>query len=145
MFFFIGWGKKSKKIADVGLMKCPNCNNVAGLELREISNRAKLYFISVAKWNKKYYLVCPICSAGIELSKEKKDKILEESIGLPDNKTSIEIYNHFIDSINNIVDKKNKSKNPFPSIIKDLKKKGYKDDDIGYVAAFLSKEIKNLE
>ena len=95
-----GWGKKSKKIADIGLMRCKNCNNISGYELRELSRRASLYFISVAKWNKKYYLTCPICDAGYEIEESKKNMVLQETAMLPDNNTALNIWNDLIKFIN---------------------------------------------
>ena len=94
----IGWGKQSKKIADVGIMKCKNCNNYSAFEVRELASNIKLYFIPLVKWDKKTYLVCTTCDAGYELNEEGKKEILQETIKIPDNETSIEMFNK-VDSL----------------------------------------------
>lgn len=137
-----GWGKKSKKIADIGLMRCKNCNNISGYELRELSRRASLYFISVAKWNKKYYLTCPICDAGYEIEESKKNMVLQETAMLPDNNTALNIWNDLIKFINdNFSDDKNSKENILDFIENKLAEKGYKKDDIRYVIGVFYQEM----
>lgn len=127
------WGKKSKKITDAGIMRCQNCHNMVGFELRELSNKAGLYFISMIKWNKKYFLACPICNAGFELTEESKNNILRETISLPDNKTSLKIWDNIVDSFNEFDGKPSELQNLLKSIEKKLIEKGYKKDDCIYV------------
>ena len=88
-----GWGKKSKHLADMGIDKCNNCNNYAPFEVRELSNNASLFFVPMAKWNKKSYLVCTTCNAGYELNEETKNKFLADSVKLPSNSICVEIWN----------------------------------------------------
>lgn len=141
-----GWGKKSKKIADVGLMRCKNCNNMTVFELRELSNKVSIYFIPVAKWKKQNYLVCPVCDAGFEIEENDKNDILNECIKLPDSKISLEIQDYIVDSFNKFDDKKDKLNNLMSSISEDLIKQGYKKDDISYVMVrFIDDITKKLE
>ncbi|MFW0862649.1 MAG: zinc-ribbon domain-containing protein [Candidatus Komeilibacteria bacterium] len=137
-----GWGKKSKKIADVGLMTCRNCMNVAGAEVRELSNKASLYFVPVAKWNKKYYLVCPVCDAGFELDEKSMNELLASVANLPSNEVSIKIYNDVIDFFNNCNDDPANNLNKIMTDLEQvLKDKGYKEDDMRYVVGFFVDSI----
>jgi len=83
-----GWGKESSKICDAGIMKCDNCNNYSTFEVRELARKASLYFVPVAKWDRKYYLVCYTCQYGYELNIETKNKIFKEMQSLPNNNVS---------------------------------------------------------
>jgi len=127
-----GWGKKSKKIADAGLLKCKNCNNTAAFEVRELANTASLYFIPVAKWNKKTYLVCPICEAGYELSEDDAKKLMQEIASLPSNDTSTEIWNK-VDALFVGFMKENKNFEEWNDFAKNELSKHYKKDDAEYV------------
>lgn len=69
---FFGWGDKAKDVGYVGIEKCPHCKNYTHFVLKEIAKSFSLYFIPVAKWNRKVYLVCPICEACYELDEENK-------------------------------------------------------------------------
>jgi len=141
----IGWGKKSKKIADAGIMKCGNCNNYSAFEIRELSSKVSLYFIPIAKWKKKTYLVCALCDAGYELSEKNKEKILQETVKIPDNKTSIELYNKidslFVDYAERRKLKAKDMKDWDKFIEKELEKEGYKKEDTGYVLSVYAKSL----
>lgn len=71
----VGHGKDSESIARyVG--KCPICGNVTTLKMYEASSHVNLYFVPMGKFNKYYYLACPLCGHMVELSKEQKDALL---------------------------------------------------------------------
>ena len=84
----LGWGKESTKVCDAGIMKCDHCNNYVTFEIKELARKASLYFIPVAKWDRKYYLVCNTCQYGYELNMETKNKIFQDSQSSPSNATS---------------------------------------------------------
>jgi transcription elongation factor Elf1 len=84
----LGWGQDSTKVCDAGIMKCDNCNNYATFEIKELARNASLYFITVAKWDRKYYLVCDTCQYGYELNVETKNKIFQDMKSLPSNAVS---------------------------------------------------------
>jgi len=67
-----GWGGNCKIMGEVGLVDCPNCNNTASWQVVETSKRASLYFIPVAKWQRQYFCVCPVCSCGTELGNREQ-------------------------------------------------------------------------
>ena len=73
-----GWGKKGKPIGYVGIDKCPNCKHYVHLSIYEYSSRINVYFVPVAKFNKKHYLVCPVCDAAYELTGDLKDHYFAE-------------------------------------------------------------------
>lgn len=62
-----GWGKKHRVMGDGPVGKCTHCNNSGTFQVIEVCNSASLYFVTVAKWGKTYFLVCPICSNGLKL------------------------------------------------------------------------------
>lgn len=149
---FFGWGQNSKKIADLGLKECENCHNIVGFELREVSKTAKLYFVPIAKWEKKYFIVCPICEAGYEVNEFKKNKVIQETISLPDNETSINIWNELSELVTSDFQEFSKKKDIYDYVKKELSKKGYDEDDILYVYRFffeyflkISKKNKNTK
>ena len=141
----IGWGKKSKKVADIGLMKCKNCHNIVGFELRELSKKVSLYFVPVAKWAKEYYMVCPVCDAGYKIEKEDKNKLIEETIGLPDNSTSLAIWNHIAESFENFSVKNQDVKASFKKTKKKLLKMGFNEDEISYVLGCFVREVSEFK
>lgn len=142
MILIGGWGKKSKKIADAGLLKCKNCNNTASFEVRELANTASLFFVPVAKWNKKRYLVCPICEAGYELSEEDTKKLLQEIASLPSNDVSTEIWNK-IDALFVRFMKENKNPEEWNNFAKEELSKSYKIDDVEYVLSCYGRDLVN--
>ena len=78
-----GWGKKGKEIAYFGIMKCGLCRNHSDHRLYEYSQRVTVYFVPVAKFNTKYYLVCDICDAAREMDRSRKDEVLGMTINIP--------------------------------------------------------------
>lgn len=139
----IGWGKNSKKIADAGIMKCKNCNNYSAFEVRELTSNIKIYFIPIAKWGRKTYLVCTVCDAGYELNEENKKEILQETVKIPDNKTSIEIFN----KADSLFVKYAEGKTPKDlkewdrEVKKGLEEEGYKEEDIDYVLPIYAESL----
>ena len=64
---FVGWGVGAKQIGEGFFEQCGNCHNTCRFVVVESSRRVSLYFVTVAKWAKRYYYACPICSQGIEI------------------------------------------------------------------------------
>jgi hypothetical protein len=74
-----GWGSEAKVLGSVGCAQCPNCANEATWQVLESSRRASLYFVPVAKWNRRYFVACPICHYGAELKdREHAESVLAE-------------------------------------------------------------------
>ena len=87
-----GWGKKAKELAYCGINKCGNCKNYSHSLLFEVATKVDVWFLPIAKFGRKYYLVCGLCEAGVELDQGDKDVIVRESVSLPDMNTANEIW-----------------------------------------------------
>lgn len=94
-----GWGKKGKPIGYVGIDKCPNCKNYVHFSIYEYSNRINVYFVPVVKFNKKYYLVCPVCDAAYELTGDLKNYYFEEMYNSMDAEVSQDIFSTSLEII----------------------------------------------
>lgn len=73
MFFFFGSGGTSSEMIGEGYaIDCPRCHNVRPWPVARSENRASVFFIPVAKWGRKYWTYCPICSTSASLSSEEE-------------------------------------------------------------------------
>jgi Zn finger protein HypA/HybF involved in hydrogenase expression len=79
MFFIgiFGIESKQKEIRIIRNISCKNCNAQSGLILIKKYSFFYIFFISIFKWNQRYYLVCNSCNSIYEISKEK-GKIVED-------------------------------------------------------------------
>lgn len=76
-----GWGGNCKVLGEVGLVECPNCHNTSPWKIVETSKRVTLYFVPVAKWQRRYFCICPVCDCGTELAnREQAQDILLEAL-----------------------------------------------------------------
>jgi len=147
-----GWGNQYRKIADAGIIKCGGCNQYTTFEIRELAKKFELYFIPIARWGKRYFLVCNNCEAGYELDNTKIKEILAEASEFPDNKTSIEIWEKIDELVAELVDNNDIEKWE-EKILSELKRYNYKENEVEYVlsiyAQFLyesfKKQINNTE
>jgi len=87
-----GWGKKAKQLAYCGIIKCGNCKNYSHFLLFEMATKISVFFVPVAKFSRKYYVVCGLCEADAEVSQGDKDGIIQESLSLPDINTATEVW-----------------------------------------------------
>lgn len=76
---FVGYKNDVKDIMYVGVRECQHCGNNSHFYITETSFQPRLYFISIAKLNKKYFLKCATCERGVELDKTKVEKLLKEA------------------------------------------------------------------
>lgn len=68
MFFVFGWGRTTT--SDEGPtvpLNCPNCKNDTWYHLVAYRRWFTLFFIPVVPYSNHTMLVCPVCSAGLEL------------------------------------------------------------------------------
>ena len=71
-----GWGYETRREYGPTLpIKCPNCNNDVFWHLLHSRIWFTLFFIPVIPYQSRYYLLCEICSQGIELKDSKIDEI----------------------------------------------------------------------
>lgn len=115
------WGKKAKLIGYIGIMKCPNCKNYTHFSLYELFSNIKLYFVTVAKYNKKRYVVCSICEAGLELNEEDYNALVSALPQRFNEMKTTEIWNYITDKINAHTDGYLFSEEVFESFITNLK------------------------
>ena len=89
---YASWGKKAKMIGYWGILKCSNCKNYSHHDIYEMGNNVKLYFLTVAKYNNKKFLVCPICDSGYELSDETYTQLISKLPSKFTREKTIEIW-----------------------------------------------------
>lgn len=94
-----GWGKKGKPIGYVGIDKCPNCRHYVHFSIYEYANRVNVYFVPVAKFNKKHYLVCPVCDAAYELTGDLKDHYFDEMFSSMNSEDTQDIFSSSLEII----------------------------------------------
>lgn len=129
-----GWGKRGKEIAYLGVNKCPNCKNYGHFALHELANQVRLYFVPVANFNKKYYMVCGVCDAAWEVDSDQKSRILRESVDLPSQSTVGSIWNELDGIFSDLSQtEQDTSTDLLGDALAELNKR-YSEDHVGYVA-----------
>jgi hypothetical protein len=64
-----GWGPdKQDDLGEVAPIVCPNCHNQVFLHHVRSKKSVRLYFVPVVPYGTDDYLVCPVCSRGLQLS-----------------------------------------------------------------------------
>lgn len=67
VIFGFGAGKQ-EDLGEVLLSVCPNCHNQVFLHHVRSKKSVRLYFVPVVPYGTDDYLVCPVCSRGLQLS-----------------------------------------------------------------------------
>lgn len=62
----LGWGGEVKDLGPGPILSCPNCNNTTRWRVIQQRKKATLYFIPIARWSAKYFMLCPTCSHGVQ-------------------------------------------------------------------------------
>jgi hypothetical protein len=69
MVVIFGFGRgKQEDLGEVALGMCPNCHNQVYLHHVRSKKSVRLYFVPVVPYGTDNYLVCPICSRGLNIS-----------------------------------------------------------------------------
>ena len=69
MVLIFGWGAgKGEDLGEVAPCVCPNCNNQVFLHHVQSKKKVSLYFVPVVPYGTDHYLVCPVCSRGLQIS-----------------------------------------------------------------------------
>ena len=69
MVVIFGFGPgKQEDLGEAVQVVCPNCNNQVVLHHVRSKKTVRLYFVPVVPYGTDNYLVCPICSRGMQLS-----------------------------------------------------------------------------
>jgi len=64
-----GWGPdKQEDLGEVAPCVCPNCHNQVLLHHVRSKKSVRLYFVPVVPYGTDDYLVCPVCSRGLQIS-----------------------------------------------------------------------------
>jgi hypothetical protein len=70
MVVIFGFGPgKQEDLGEAVQTVCPNCNNQVVLHHVRSKKTVRLYFVPVVPYGTDDYLVCPICSRGLQLSR----------------------------------------------------------------------------
>lgn len=78
---FIIWGfKHVETILGKSFVnkECENCHNQVDLIIKKIATKFTIFWIPLFTTSTKYYLVCPVCNRGMEISKEEANEYLDE-------------------------------------------------------------------
>ena len=73
MFVLFNWGEEAEDLGPAIPVECPNCNNRAYLRLIHARKKAGVFFLTLAKFNSRYALVCEVCHHGFALSGREID------------------------------------------------------------------------
>ncbi len=72
MVVIFGFGAgKGEDLGEVVPTVCPNCHNQVYLHHVRSKKSVRLYFVPVVPYGTDDYLVCPVCSRGLQLSKQQ--------------------------------------------------------------------------
>lgn len=72
MLIVFGWGhQKRYDFGPVAMARCEHCGNNVGWRLLEVSVWFSLFFVPVFPYSRRRFLLCPICSYGLELTTEQ--------------------------------------------------------------------------
>src|SRR6516164_9734212 len=64
-----GWGPdKQEDLGEVAPGVCPNCHNQVFFHHVRSKKSVRLYFVPVVPYGTDEYMVCPVCSRGLQLS-----------------------------------------------------------------------------
>jgi Short C-terminal domain/zinc-ribbon family len=64
-----GWGPdKQEDLGEVAPAVCPNCHNQVFFHHVRSKKSVRLYFVPVVPYGTDEYMVCPVCSRGLQLS-----------------------------------------------------------------------------
>jgi len=136
-----GWGKDLKQVAYAGIEKCPNCKNYGHFWICEHSSHAKLYFIKVAKWNKKLLYMCQTCERGWEIEESAKEDAIKRTIALPTGEQALQMWTRLNSAVNDALTGVGDGQeetvrlitNVIIATVKEFKNT-YQEDHVGYVA-----------
>lgn len=92
-----GWGHQITKNLGITFKNyCSNCNNNDYWQLLRITTWFTLFFIPVIPYERKYFLMCPVCEKGVYLEGEKINELrnlAEANSDLINKKITTEEYN----------------------------------------------------
>lgn len=85
MFFFFGGGGTFTEIVGQGYtLDCPYCHNTRPWDLLKMENRISVFFIPIARWNARFFAVCPVCSTAARLQSREEARHILDTVAQPD-------------------------------------------------------------
>jgi len=71
--FFIVWGtrRRKKTLGFADVHKCSNCNNAKAFLVINVKEWFTLFWIPIFPVSSQYFLMCPICGYGAQITKEQ--------------------------------------------------------------------------
>ncbi|OQA15195.1 MAG: hypothetical protein BWY64_02966 [bacterium ADurb.Bin363] len=76
MFVIFGWGRQTiKKHGPVFRSRCDRCNNEEMWQLYTRRTWFTLFFIPVIPYSTEHLLICPVCSYGAVITREKFEEL----------------------------------------------------------------------
>ncbi|MBT4560134.1 MAG: zinc-ribbon domain-containing protein [Planctomycetes bacterium] len=138
---YVSWGKKGKLIAYAGIEKCSNCLNWTHFSFFETKKKVNVYFIPVAAWDKKTYLVCGLCEAAVELAEHSARDLITECQGLPPQDKAIEIWDYIADNFESALKSNNNElEGAIPCLVEQLNNR-YPEDWVRYIFGRLIQSV----
>jgi hypothetical protein len=74
MFFIgiIGGGIRAKPLGASHPRICPRCHNTEPWTVYETSKYLSLFFVTIARWNRRYHMTCPICHETLDIDSREE-------------------------------------------------------------------------
>jgi hypothetical protein len=66
-------GGKRKDLGEALPLHCPRCNNATTYRWMSVTSWFSLFFIPLIPLKRRDYLVCPICTRAIELTRDRRE------------------------------------------------------------------------
>lgn len=130
--FLLNWGSKGKRVCSGGIHFCDNCKHITTTEVRVIEKSVGLFFVPVARWDKKFYLVCNVCSAGVPILSEKTGEFIRLVTSGPSDALALKICDRVLHIfVEGDYMSSEEKLNSFPEVTTTLlEKEGYKKEHI---------------
>jgi hypothetical protein len=102
------FGHQTKKeFGPTALVTCPNCRNRSYFVLVFVKTWLEYFFIKIFAYRKRHYLLCPICSRGVELKGGQVDaakRLNEATVGYLNGSVTDEGYRSVLDEVRGELD-----------------------------------------
>lgn len=97
------FGRQTRKdYGPTALVTCPNCRNKTYFVLVYVKTWLEYFFIKLFPYRRRYYLMCDICSRGVELKRQQIDaakKLNEASLAYLNKSLSTEQYGAILNEV----------------------------------------------
>lgn len=74
------WRKKFNVLAEAGTRACRNCHHETTHWLVEARKEARLYFVPVAKFGKRRFLLCEVCQFQTPVTPEAASRVVQQAL-----------------------------------------------------------------